>query len=212
MPKFITFIYIIWLYDFPSWLDDTMSSYQENRSISSGMRALLCFFCFWTIVTNRIINYELTPWGWRCLPDLEPLSLPKTVCVTQILDATASPLDPSVSPFPPHFFLFCFLSSLQALFYQPISVGENMECGNIIQHGVRKVFLFPNTHSEKKIDYVPSKLVKHLILISAYSYLYIFIWKDTQNSITLVNLGERSCMTEGLCFLYFLILKTTFQK
>lgn len=144
---------------------DLITPCQAIKKIEAFLQAwglLLCFFCFWTIIINRIINSKLTPWGQRCLPDQTPCLCPRQCVVMQILDASASSLDPSVSPCPPHFFLFCVLLSLHVLFYWPISVEENMECGNMIQHGVRKVFLFPNIHSgKKKVNYAPSKFVKH---------------------------------------------------
>ena len=53
-------------------------------------------------------------------------------------------------------------SRLQAPFYQLISLKENMEMWNIIQHRVRKVYLFLQVLiQKKKIDYVPSKLLKY---------------------------------------------------
>ena len=64
---------------------------------------------------------------------------------------------------------------------------------------------------EKKKDYIPSELLKHYYVISTYSYLHIFIWMDTRNSVTLPDFGKRIWMIERYPFCIFLNFKT-FQK
>lgn len=115
-----------------------------------------------------------------------------------------SPLDPCCLSVGFIFLSVLFSHSrLQVSIYWIISVKENTKYGTSFSSEFRKS-LSSNTYSgKKKKDYIPSKLLKHYYVISTYSYLHIFIWMDTRNSVTLPDFGKRIRMIERLSFLYF---------